>query len=158
MSKLGLPPPAVGAILVVEDERDVRESFRDLLESEIPGGKVIMASNGNEALEILKAQPVDVILCDYRMPGMDGLTVLTEARRIAPGAARILITAFPELGVAMRSINEAQVHNFLTKPASPKQLLAAVNAALLKNRASQGRAGGAPPPGSKARVEPDWKQ
>lgn len=137
MSKMSLPPPMVGAILVVDDERDVRESFQDLLESEIRGATVLLAANGAEALELLKKHPVDVILCDYRMPGMDGLTVLTEARHIAPRAGRILITAFPELGVAMRSINEAQVHNFLTKPAQPKQILEAVNAALLKARAAK---------------------
>ena len=140
MSKMGLPPPAVSSILVVDDEPDILEGFRDMLVAEIPGVQVSTAKDGHEALRILDGQKIDVILCDYRMPGIDGLRVLIEARTKAPDAARILITAYPELQVAVRAINEAQVHNFLTKSAQPRQILEAVNAALLKVRSLRSQA------------------
>lgn len=131
---MDLPPPDVGAILVVDDERDIRDSIADLLRASIPAAKVLTASDGVKALELLKTERVDAILSDFRMPQMDGITFLAKARAISPDAARILITAYPELDLAMRAINEAQIQNFLTKPVQPVQLLQAVNAAILKTR------------------------
>jgi DNA-binding NtrC family response regulator len=84
---------------------------------------------------------------------MDGLEFLTKAKQVAPAAPRILITAYPELNVAVRAINEAQIQNFLTKPITPQALLEAVNAALLKSRSAAQRAANAPahPPGPAVR-------
>lgn len=123
-------PPAV--LLVVDDEPDIRESLSDLLTNNLPGVRVLSAENGAQAIEILRREPVGAILCDYRMAGMDGLAVLTEARRVAPDAARILITAYPELQVALRAINEARIQNFITKPVQPNHLIDIVKAALAK--------------------------
>ena len=140
MSKLSTLPPAASSVLVVDDEPDILDSIKELLTTEIPNVKVHGALNGPEAVRILGTEQIDVILCDYRMPGMDGLQVLIEARRLAPDAARILITAYPELQLAVRAINEAQIQNFLTKPVQPNQLLEVLNAAILKARAAKARA------------------
>ncbi|MEA3135988.1 MAG: hypothetical protein QOJ26_117 [Thermoplasmata archaeon] len=153
MSKLGSARPQVDAILVVDDEPDILESLSDVFAMHLPGVKVHTASSGPKALEILKTEKVDLVISDYKMPGMDGLEFLTKARQVAPNSPRILITAYPELNVAVRAINEAQIQNFLTKPITPQALLEAVNAALLKGRSAAQKAANAPtpPPGPAVR-------
>jgi adenylate cyclase len=134
MSKLSQVRPSAQAILIVDDDVDILESLKQVLESSLPKCKVYTARDGNEGLAALKAQSVDLIISDYRMPGMDGLEFLTKSREASPRSARILLTAFPELDVAVRAINEAQIQNFLTKPIAVERLMEAVNAALLKVR------------------------
>lgn len=133
--KLANVRPPVGAILVVDDEPDIVESLKDVLEAHLPGARVVGAPSGKAGLEILAKGEVDLIVSDYRMPGMDGLEFLTQCRKQAPNVPRILITAFPELDAAMRAINEAAIQNFLTKPIMPETLMQAVKAALIKGRA-----------------------
>ena len=135
MSKLSRPFSSAVAILVVDDEPDVLDSIVDLLRAELPAATVHSAPDATRALEVLGRERIDAVLSDYRMPGMDGLELLTRARQVAPDAARILITAYPELQVAVRAINEAAIQNFLTKPVQPGHLVEVVNAAIVKARA-----------------------
>jgi len=153
MSKLGSVRPSVQAILLVDDEPDILESLSDVFQLHLPGVKVLSAPNGQKALDLLASEHVDLIVSDYKMPGMDGLEFLTKARQVAPAASRILITAYPELNVAVRAINEAQIQNFLTKPITPQALMEAVNSALLKSRNAAQAAAKAPtpPPGPAVR-------
>lgn len=133
--KLANVRPPVGAILVVDDEPDILVSLKDVLEAHLGSVKVHTAASGKDGLPILQAGGVDLIIADYRMPGMDGLEFLTKCRETAPDVPRILITAYPELDAAVRAINEAQIQNFLTKPILPDALMQAVKAALIKGRA-----------------------
>lgn len=153
MSKLGSLRPSVESILIVDDEPDILESLSDVFALHLPGVKVLTAASGKEALAVLAKESVGLVISDYKMPGMDGLEFLTKAREVAPGAPRILITAYPELNVAVRAINEAQIQNFLTKPITPQALIEAVNAALLKGRmaSQQGARAPTPPPGPAVR-------
>jgi response regulator RpfG family c-di-GMP phosphodiesterase len=154
MSKLGSARPAIQAVLIVDDEPDILDSLSDVFGLHLPGVRILTAPDGAKGLEILGKEAIDLIVCDYKMPGMDGLEFLTRARQAAPKASRILITAYPELNVAVRAINEAQIQNFLTKPITPTALMEAVNAALLKARQEQQRAAQAPPhpPGPAVRM------
>lgn len=151
--KLANLRPQVGAILVVDDEPDIVESLKDVLEAHLGTVKILTAESGKEGLALMKKESVDLVISDFRMPGMDGLEFLTKCREISPGVPRILITAYPELDAAVRAINEAQIQNFLTKPITPQALLEAVNAALLKSRSAAQRAANAPahPPGPAVR-------
>lgn len=133
--KLANLRPPVGSILVVDDEPDIVESLKDVLEAHLPGVHVKGAATGKEGLAELRKGGIDLIVADYRMPGMDGLEFLTKCRKEAPLVPRILITAFPELDAAVRAINEAAIQNFLTKPIMPETLMQAINAALVKGRA-----------------------
>ncbi|HEX2066879.1 MAG TPA: response regulator [Candidatus Thermoplasmatota archaeon] len=135
MPNLPHPSPATVAVLVVDDEPDVLDSIVDLLRLELPGVQVWPAGSGPAALEVLGRERIDVVLCDHRMPGMDGLEFLIRARQLAPDAARILITAYPELQVAVRAINEAAIQSFVTKPVQPGYLVEVVNASIAKARA-----------------------
>lgn len=117
-------------ILVVDDEPDILSSLRDLIEASLDGTRCLTAQSGKAALDILQKDRVDIILSDYKMPGMDGLTFLQEARRLAPKVTRVLITAFPDLDVAIKAINDAGIETFFTKPLDPDKVISALQATL----------------------------
>ncbi len=128
-----LPAPApeqAWVILVVDDEADVLESLRALLEHSLPGSEVLIARSGAEALTLLDR--VDLIVADYRMPGMDGIGLLTQCRRLRPTAMRILVTAFPGPVPELenRARREADVAAFVSKGLGPQALVAAVRKAM----------------------------
>ncbi len=102
------------AVLVIDDEQAILRSIRRLLHRD--NYQIHLASNGDEAIKILVETDIAVIICDQRMPGMSGAEVLTQACKIRPDAYRITLTGFTDLEAAQRSINEGQIHQFLTKP------------------------------------------
>jgi len=115
-------------IMLVDDERDVLLVLEDLFTSR--GYRVTTASDGTEALELLKTQSPDLILSDYRMNIMDGITFFKETRDICPDAIRILLTAHGDMKLAMDAINEASVYKFITKPWNNNDLAINVQRAL----------------------------
>ncbi len=123
-------------VLVVDDEKDILESMKDLLEASLDDAEIETASSGQQALEILAAKDIDLIISDYKMPNMNGLEFLAEAQKRAPGVPRILLTAFPDVGIAVRAINEAGIENFITKPFEPSEAIETV-AKILHGRRSQ---------------------
>lgn len=124
MSTPALPPRR---ILIVEDEEDIRTSLKDLLESSLERVEVTLAASGMEGLRAVRAAKPDLIISDYKMPGMTGVEFLEAARAYAPDAPKILITAFPDLEIAVRAINEAHIENFLQKPLDPDTVVQKVD-------------------------------
>ena len=124
-------------VLLVDDEEDIRESLRALFEACLEEVEVRTAESGPAALEVLAREPVDLIVTDYKMPGMTGLELLAQAAKVAPQVPRILVTAFPDLEIAIRAINEANIENFFTKPFEPDQVLNVVRALLYEQRAQE---------------------
>jgi CheY-like chemotaxis protein len=116
-------------ILVVDDEPDICETVKDLLESCIAGASVRTAPSGRAALEVLGREHVDLIVTDYKMPGMNGVQLLSEAEHVAPGLPHILITAFdPEL---VRELGpHARGEHIVRKPFDADRLVAEVERAL----------------------------
>ncbi|HEX2065292.1 MAG TPA: response regulator [Candidatus Thermoplasmatota archaeon] len=123
------PSTKLPVILIADDEPDILESLRDLLEDAVPA-QCVLANSGTQALEMLGKRPVDLILSDYKMPGLNGIQFLEQARQRLPEAPRILITAFPDLEVAIDAINQARVEAFLIKPLDPDQVVERVRQAL----------------------------
>jgi serine/threonine-protein kinase len=105
--------------LFVDDEQRVLNSMRIMFRREFD---LHLASNGQEALEIIRSHDIDVIVADHRMPQMTGVEVLTAVRSLSPRTVRILLTGYADLDSVEGSINEGEVFRFLTKPCPPDQL------------------------------------
>ncbi len=100
-------------ILIVEDEAIMRESLRDWLTD--GGYQVETAGEGEEALRTIAEHDFGVVILDLRLPGMDGLELLREARAKRPQLKGIIITAYPSIQTAVEAIKEGAV-DYLTKP------------------------------------------
>jgi excisionase family DNA binding protein len=114
-------------ILVVDDEDTVRDLIaRALLGA---GYDVAVAANGPAALERLAESGTDLLITDLRMPGMDGLSLIREARKTAPGLPVIVITGFSTEETAADAV-ALGVAGYLTKPFRLSRILAATARAL----------------------------
>lgn len=119
-------------ILCVDDEPRVLEGLKLHLHRVY---QVQTASSGAEGLEALRAgPPFAVVLSDMRMPTMDGLAFLRQAREQAPDTVRMLLTGQADLASAIAVVNEGQLFRFLTKPCPPQTLLAAFESAVAQHR------------------------
>jgi excisionase family DNA binding protein len=125
------PRPSTGAarprVLVVDDEA----SIRDLLAKTLALAEydVDVAPDGRSALERMRLYPYDLLIADLKMPGMDGLTVIREAKRYKTDLPVIIITGFSTEASAIEAVNLG-VAGYLTKPFRVPQVLAAAAKAL----------------------------
>ncbi len=123
--------PATGTtrprVLVVDDEA----SIRDLLAKTLALAEydVDVAPDGRTALERMRLYPYDLLIADLKMPGMDGLTVIREAKRYKADLPVIIITGFSTESSAIEAVNLG-VAGYLTKPFRVPQVLAAAAKAL----------------------------
>ena len=106
-------------VLVVDDEEIVRESLGGWLEKD--GYQVAAAPDGRSAVERMKGEGWNVVLVDLKMPGMDGLQVLEEARKLQPDAAVIIMTAYATVDTAVTAM-KLGAFDYLIKPFDPEEL------------------------------------
>jgi thioredoxin reductase (NADPH) len=122
-----LPPMAKPILLVVDDDPDVLNAIaRDLRTRYGRDYRVLRAESGTAALGLLRelkerGTPVALLLSDQRMPGMDGVTFLSQTMEDLPKAKRAVITAYADTEAAIKAINESQVHYYLVKPWDPPE-------------------------------------
>lgn len=121
-------------LLVVDDEGDIADSLKTLIERAMPTVQVHTAPSGPAGLAQLRNHRMELLIADYKMPGMNGIEFLRRAEEVTPGVPRILITAFPDLQVAMRAINEAEIDRFYTKPFQGSEVVEAVDTLLFKHK------------------------
>nr|HMN68033.1 response regulator [Bdellovibrionales bacterium] len=115
------------AILLVDDEADNVDALERLFRKKY---KVLKATSGKDALELIKGNKVSLILTDQRMPGMTGVELLSESMDTVPDAIRILLTGFTDIDSVISAINSGQVYRYVTKPWDPVDLQATVDQAV----------------------------
>lgn len=109
-------------ILFVDDEYQVLQGLRRMLHGQSREWEMHFAPGGREALEMMTATPMDVVVSDMRMPGMDGVQLLSEIKSRYPGAARVALSGQMDQRMIMDSTKV--VHQYLSKPCSPETLIA----------------------------------
>ena len=102
-------------VVVVDDEPMVAMALQSFLQLETPY-EVLCFTDPKEAAQAISTQHVDVVVSDFMMPGMDGVTFLKHAREQQPMATRILLTGYADKENAIRAINEAGLYYYLEKP------------------------------------------
>lgn len=125
-------------VLFVDDEPQVLSALRQALRKS--GLAIETASSGEAALERLARGPVDVVVSDERMPGTQGSELLSLVRAADPHTIRILLTGQASVEAAVRAVNDAGVHRFLTKPCPPNVLLATIRELVAARDAEAARA------------------
>lgn len=123
-------------ILIVDDEKVLRESLASLMEDE--GFEVLQAGNGREALDVVMARPVDLILSDVRMPEMDGEALLARLVQVAPETPVIMMTAYGAVESAVAAMRTG-ARDYLLKPVQFDDLLMKVERGLEFRDLSQSR-------------------
>lgn len=121
-------------ILVVEDDPDLLEALHATLR--LAGYQGLAAANGEEALRLLQAQPVGLVVSDVHMRPMDGHALLQTIRRDYPQIPVVLMTAYGEIGKAVAAMR-AGACDYLPKPFDPESLLAQVERYLLPAPANE---------------------
>src|SRR5712671_3175164 len=127
-------PGMVGAVLIIDDEAEIRESLQTLLEME--GFAVETAPTGEAGLQRIGEHPFDLILLDLALPGRDGMEILADIRAHETRLPVIMITAYGTVENAVRAMQSGAA-NFVQKPWDNEKLLADVRAAVGWRRAEE---------------------
>ena len=117
------------SILLVDDEGMILTSIRTLLVLEADY-QIEAFTNPLEAALYLEKNPVDVTVSDYLMPGMTGIQLLAEAKRLQPEASRVLLTGHADKASAIQAINQVSLFQYLEKPWDNTQLLLVIQQAV----------------------------
>ena len=116
-----------GKVLIIDDESDVRDVLKFHLSEN--NYQIIEAENGQEGIELLKSGDnlvnVGVILCDIRMPKVNGIECIQYIRQEAPGIPIVVVTGFPDTQMAVSLLNEG-VKDYLVKPVEKEKLVSTV--------------------------------
>lgn len=122
-------------ILLVDDEPYVLKTLKRIFRRE--SYQILTAGSGQEGLDILEKQEVQLIVSDQRMPGMSGIEFLESAREINPDIVRILLTGYSDLKTAEEAINRVEIYRFLNKPWNDDDLKSTIRQGLKKLQLEQ---------------------
>src|SRR5438046_2029331 len=123
--------PRHGSILVVDDEEIMREILETLLSRE--GYSVRSAASGAEGLELARSVPFDAAIVDVMMPGMDGMTLLDELKKLDDDLPVMMITAYASVENAIAAMKRG-AFDYITKPFKNDEVLVVVRNALERRR------------------------
>jgi two-component system, NtrC family, nitrogen regulation response regulator NtrX len=118
-------------LLIIDDEKAIRGALRDILEYE--GYSIEEASDGEQGLELVTQNDYDVVLCDIRMPKIEGLDLLQKATEMGKGAQFIMISAFGNVETAVEATKRG-AFDFISKPPDLNRLLVTVRNALERGK------------------------
>jgi response regulator RpfG family c-di-GMP phosphodiesterase len=108
-------------LLAVDDEPNILAALQRLFRT--TGWRILTAGHAEEALALLATEPVDAVLSDMRMPGMDGVQFLESVSSSWPRTARLLLTGQADLGSTIAAINRGRLHRYITKPWNDDELV-----------------------------------
>ena len=120
----------MAAILLIDDEKSIRNVLKDILQHE--GYRIEEAADGEQGLQKLAAQPFDLVLCDIKMPKMDGLEVLQQIMQLQPDVPVIMISGHGTIETAVDAVKKG-AFDFIAKPPDLNRLLITIRNALDKN-------------------------
>ena len=143
--------PATVNVLVVDDEAEIRDALRALLEKQ--GYQVTVAANGVEALELMLHQPPALVILDLDMPEMDGAETLSFIRKQWKAIPVVVHTAYPE-GDLINRARKVSPFTVLVKPSSPESILATVRTLARPNHGTAGESPASRRPVSLADLSP----
>src|SRR5438046_929421 len=123
--------PRHGSILVVDDEEIMREILETLLSRE--GYSVRSAASGAEGLDLARSVPFDAAIVDVMMPGMDGMTLLDELKKLDDDLPVMMITAYASVENAIAAMKRG-AFDYITKPFKNDEVLVVVRNALAQRR------------------------
>ncbi len=107
-------------ILCVDDEENVLKAIKRLFFDE--DYEILTASSGIQGLDILKKENIQIIISDYRMPGMSGVDFLKEVRKNWPETVRIVLSGYADITSIVMAINEGEIYKFIPKPWNDTEL------------------------------------
>lgn len=114
-------------VLFVDDDENILASYRRQLRKQY---EITTATSGAEALEkIAQGPPFEVLISDMRMPQMDGVQLLAEARKRTPDTVRVMLTGNADVQTAVDAVNQGAAFRFLCKPCPPEEIAKAIDAA-----------------------------
>lgn len=116
--------PKRDTLLCVDDEPSILSALRRLLRKE--DYRILTAGSGEEGLAVLAREDVQVVVSDYRMPGMVGTVFLREVRQRHPDTVRVVLSGYADAHVIVEAINEGEVYRFMPKPWDEHELRAMI--------------------------------
>ena len=120
-------------LLIVDDQTPVLHALRRLVQRHFKPQQlgVEVCADPLQALQRLQQAHFDVLISDYRMPRLDGVTLLARARELDPRMVRMMLSAAADFGTVLAAVNRAGVFRYITKPWSESKLIADLHAALV---------------------------
>ncbi|MHC4550342.1 MAG: response regulator [Planctomycetota bacterium] len=115
-------------VLCVDDEKSILSALRRVFLDE--PWKVFFAESGPEGLDLIRQHGADLILSDFRMPGMNGLEFLKKVKEAHPECMRVVFSGYADIGVIIAALNEGEIYRFINKPWNDDELLDIVRKAL----------------------------
>lgn len=117
-------------ILVIDDERSIRNTLKDILEYE--KYQVDLAEDGQHGIDLIRKNEYDIILCDIKMPGMDGIETLEKIQILTPDSPVVMISGHGNIDTAVESIKKG-AYDFIEKPLDLNRLLITIRNAMDKS-------------------------
>ena len=122
-----------GTVVIVDDEEMVVTSIESFLQLET-SHRVLSYTSTETALDALDEARPDVVVADFMMPGMDGITFLKRVRKARPRTTRVLLTGYADKENAIRAINEVGLYQYLEKPWDNENLKLVIQNAIERSR------------------------